>query len=261
MGGDTFVVNLYALPLGDYDMALDVQWLGTLGSVLWDIACLTLAFERAGKRILWRGIDATPRPFLAPLTTSSSMPAGRVRRAVRGPSRTFSSTTHMLAHPAQAGWCALAVPHPAQAGWCALAVRPYRYAYAQKDELEQRCDEMLHLGVIRRSSSVFSSPALLIRKHDGTWRFCVDYRVLNDAMTKDKFAIPVVEELLDELRCTKFFTKLSTCASATNQVLMHPVNVGKTTFCTHQGLFEFLVMPFSLSNVPATFQALMNEVC
>jgi hypothetical protein len=64
----------------------------------------------------------------------------------------------------------------------AVAVRPYRYAHTQKDELERQCDEMLRQGVIRPSSSAFSSPALLIRKADGSWRFCVDYRALNDGL-------------------------------------------------------------------------------
>lgn len=90
-----------------------------------------------------------------------------------------------------------------QHGTPAAAVRPYRYALAQKDELERQCADMLRLGIILHSSSAFSSPALLIKKRDGLWRFCVDYRTLNAKTIKDKFPTPVVEELLDEFRGTK----------------------------------------------------------
>lgn len=121
--------------------------------------------------------------------------------------------------------------------------------------MEQLVRDMLRDGVIHPSTSPFSSLVLLVRKKDGTWHFCVDYLALNAVTVRDRFLFPTINELY----CAQFFCKLNLLSNY-HQIWVGMKDIEKTAFHTHEGHYEFLVMPFGLPNTPSTFQATMNDV-
>ena len=135
---------------------------------------------------------------------------------------------------------------------------PRRLPFHKQTEVRDHLEEMLTRGIIQPSCSPWAAPIVLVQKKDGSTRFCVDYWRLNSVTKKDAFPLPRVDDSLDALGESELFSTLD-LASGYWQVELDPANREKTAFTTHQGLYEFNVMPFGLCNAPGTFQRLMNS--
>ena len=136
---------------------------------------------------------------------------------------------------------------------------PRRMPFAVRGEVARQLDKMQATGVIQPSASPWSSPVVMVRKKDGSHRFCIDYRQLNSVTKADTYPLPRIDDLLDQLGCCKFFSTLD-LASGYWQIRVSPSSQEKTAFVTPQGLYEFKVMPFGLTNAPAVFQRLMQRL-
>ena len=136
---------------------------------------------------------------------------------------------------------------------------PYRMSPQGLDELKKQLKDLTEKGYIQPSISPFGAPVLFVPKKDGSIRMCVDYRALNKVTIHNRYPLPRIDELLDRLRGAKFFTKID-LRSGYHQIRVHPDDVQKTAFRTRYGHFEFLVLPFGLTNAPATFMHLMHSI-
>jgi len=140
-----------------------------------------------------------------------------------------------------------------------ISIPPYRMAPAELKELKQQLQDLLNKSFIRPSISPWGAPVLFVKKKDGSLRMCIDYRQLNKVTIRNKYPLPRIEDLFDQLQGAVHFSKID-LRSGYHQLRIREEDVSKTTFRTRYGHYEFLVMPFGLTNAPAVFMDLMNRV-
>lgn len=270
-----FSAEFYILSISGCEIILGASWLKSLGDILWNFDSMLMKFTAMGREYQLQG-ELEPHTTVVICKAMTKL-LRKEREAVMVQVTPMTSLkTDEAVHPqiqavmqeyAEVFEVPKSLPPPrAQDHQIDLlpnappvSVRPYRYPHFQKAEIEKIVQELLDSGIIRPSVSPFSSPVILVKKKDGTWRMCVDYRALNTVTVKDKYTISVVDELLDEIYGSVIYTKLD-LRSGYHQIRMQPDDVSKTAFRTHSGHYEFLVMPFGLTNAPSTFQSVMNDV-
>ena len=140
-----------------------------------------------------------------------------------------------------------------------ISIAPYRMAPTELKELKEQLQELLDKGLIRPSNSPWGAPVLFVKKKDGTMRMCIDYRQLNKVTIKNRYPLPRIYDLFDQLQGASHFSKID-LRSGYHQLKIRREDIPKTAFRTRYGHYEFLVLPFGLTNAPAAFMDLMNRV-
>eukprot|EP00253_Pinus_taeda_P011685 PITA_11685 len=234
LAGQTITTELNVLPLGSYDVLIGMDWLERRWSV---INCKT-------KTVSYRDeLDSVDK-----VATVKDIPV------VKDFGDVFPEEIPGLPPKRDLDFTIELIP-----GAAPVSRAPYRMSVPELTELKMQLQELLEKKYIRSSVSPWGAPVLFVRKKDGTLRMCIHYRQLNKLIVKNKYPLPRIDELFDQVKGATIFSKID-LRSGYHQIRIKDEDIAKTAFRTRYRHYEFVVLPFGLTNAPATFMCLMNSV-
>ncbi|KAD4889132.1 hypothetical protein E3N88_21205 [Mikania micrantha] len=271
--GEDFDIDLIPMVLGEFDAVVGMDWLSAHGA---NIVCkhkiiqlmspsgheVCIRGEKRGGMILCSLIEAMKylnnggRSFLAYVVDSEKgVKMIEDIPIVRDFTDVFPDELPGLPPERDVEFRIDLVP-----GAKPIAKAPYRLAPSELQEMMNQLQELLDMGFIRPSISPWGAPVLFVKKKDGSFRMCIDYRELNKVTVKNRYPLPRIDDLFDQLQGASWFSKID-LRSGYHQLKVREEDIPKTAFRTRYGHYEFLVMSFGLTNAPAAFMDLMNRVC
>ncbi|GKB81871.1 putative reverse transcriptase domain-containing protein [Tanacetum coccineum] len=269
----SFPIDLMVIELGSFDIIIGMDWLSRYDAA---ILCgekkvriplegntLVIEGDRNNSRLkivscikAQKYIEKGREQFLAQVTEQES----KEKRledvpAIRDFPKVFPDGLPRLPPPRQVEFCIDLIPSDAL-----VARAPYRLAPSEMKELSKQMQELLEKGFIRPSSSPWGAPVLFVKKKDGSFRMCIDYRELNKLTINNRYPLPRIDDLFDQLQGSSVYSKID-LRSGYHQLRIREEDIAITAFRTCYGHYEFQVMSFRLTNAPAVFMDLMNRVC
>ncbi|XP_069147079.1 uncharacterized protein [Solanum lycopersicum] len=272
VGSNTYV-DLVILEMDDFDVILGMTWLSPQFAIL-DCNAKTVTLAKPGTDpLVWEG-DYTSNPvrivsflrakkmiskgclaFLAHLKDDTTqVPSIESVSVVREFLDVFPADLPGMPPDRDIDFCIDLEP-----GTRPISIPPYRMAPAELRELKAQLQELLNKGFIRPSASPWGAPVLFVKKKDGSFRMCIDYRQMNKVTIKNKYPLSRIDDLFDQLQGACVFSKID-LRSGYHQLKIRATDVPKTAFRTRYGHYEFVVMSFGLTNAPAAFMSLMNGI-
>ncbi|GKA87700.1 putative reverse transcriptase domain-containing protein [Tanacetum coccineum] len=254
LGNSLFTIDLIPLGHGSFDVIVGMDWLSKNKA---EIVCheKVVRILLEGGEILRVQGEHTLGGTKTLMSTKADEPELSDIPVVRDYTDVFPKDLSGLPPQRQVEFCIDLIP-----GVTSIAKSPYRLAPSEMQELSEKIQELQDKGFIRTSHSPWGASVLFVKKKDSSLRMCIDYRELNKLTVKNRYLLPRIDELFDQLQGVRYFSKID-IQSGYHQLRVHEDDIPKTTFRTRYKHFEFTVMPFRLTNAPSVFMDLMNRVC